>query len=146
MLDWLWQLVDWLRHLNPYQAIALSVGLFLVGFFGSIAFVSWVILRLPPTYFQNKHPTAFWSDRHPLLRWSALVIKNLIGVLLILIGIILALPGVPGQGVLTILIGVMLVDFPGKRRLEQSIVSRPVVLNAINRLRERRGKEPLVLD
>jgi hypothetical protein len=40
-------------------------------------------------------------------------------------GIILALPGVPGQGILTVLIGVMLLEFPGKRRLERAIVGRP---------------------
>ena len=146
MWDRLGEIIDTLRGLSWYEALALSVGLFLVGFFGSIFFVTWVLVRLPPTYFQSEHPHLFFADRHPVLRWSALIFKNLIGVLLVLIGIILSLPGVPGQGLLTIFIGLMLLDFPGKQRLERSLVRRPVVLSAINRLRERRGKPPLVLD
>jgi len=64
---------------------------------------------------------------------------------LILLGLFLSLPGVPGQGILTILIGVMLLNFPGKRRLERWLVSRPRVLPVINGLRARFGKPPLLL-
>ena len=58
---------------------------------------------------------------------------------------VLTLPGVPGQGMLTILIGLMLLDVPGKRRLERRIVGRRRILQAINRLRKRFGRPPLVL-
>jgi hypothetical protein len=58
-------------------------------------------------------------------------------------GIILSLPGIPGQGVLTILLGIMLSDFPGKVRLERKIVSYPKVREALNLLRSRFGKPPL---
>ncbi len=85
-------------------------------------------------------------ERHPFLRWSGIVVKNLLGLLLIIAGIIMAVPGVPGPGVLTILLGIMLMDFPGKRRLEHKLVSRPRVFAAINQLREKFGKPPLVLD
>jgi hypothetical protein len=61
-------------------------------------------------------------------------------------GIVMSLPGVPGQGVLTILLGVMLLDFPGKRELEAKLVSRPQVYRAVNRLRARYGKPPFLLD
>jgi hypothetical protein len=60
--------------------------------------------------------------------------------------VLLSLPGVPGQGILTILIGVMLLDFPGKRRLERWLVRRPAVFKGINRIRARFDKPPLVLD
>jgi len=59
------------------------------------------------------------------------------------LGIVLSLPGIPGQGVLTILLGIMISDFPGKERLERKIVSYPKVLEALNKLRERFGKPPL---
>ncbi|MBA3256811.1 MAG: hypothetical protein H0T64_09210 [Pyrinomonadaceae bacterium] len=72
--------------------------------------------------------------------------KNLLGVVLVVVGILLSLPGVPGQGILTILLGVMLLDFPGKPRLEHWLVSRPKILQAINRLRHRFSKPALVLD
>jgi hypothetical protein len=70
----------------------------------------------------------------------------LLGAFLVLLGIVLSLPGVPGQGVLTILLGVMLLDFPGKRGLELKLVSRPKVLNTINRIRHRFDRPPLLLD
>jgi hypothetical protein len=62
------------------------------------------------------------------------------------LGIVLSLPGVPGQGLLTILLGIMIMDFPGKDRLEQKLLSRPSIVNAINRLRARFDKPPLVLN
>jgi hypothetical protein len=145
-MDALRNLIEWLRALNWYEALGLSVVLFCIGFFGSIAFVSWVVVRMPVTYFQTGHNHVFLPERHPILRWTGRIVKNLVGVLLVGIGIILSLPGVPGQGILTILIGVMLLDFPGKRWLEQKLVSRPMVFRAVNRLRERWGRPPFVLD
>jgi len=72
--------------------------------------------------------------------------KNALGVVLVVIGILMSIPGVPGQGILTILLGIMLLDFPGKRTLEYKLVTRPQVLNTINRLRHRFGKPSLVLE
>jgi hypothetical protein len=146
MLESLQNLIEWARRLSWYEALAISVILFLIGFFGSIAFVTWVLVQMPTTYFQKGHQHIFWAERHPVLRWTGHIAKNLAGVLLVAIGIILSLPGVPGQGVLTILIGIMLLDFPGKRWLERKLVSRPVVFRAVNRLRHRWGKPPFELD
>ena len=72
--------------------------------------------------------------------------KNMLGVALVILGIIMSLPGVPGQGLLTILLGLMLLDLPGKRGWEQKLVKRPKVLQTINQLRGKFGKPPLVLD
>ena len=58
----------------------------------------------------------------------------------------LAMLVLPGQGLLTILIGLMLLDFPGKRRLERRIVARPAILAMLNRMRARRGRDPLRVD
>lgn len=49
-------------------------------------------------------------------------------------------------GVLTILLGLIMVDIPGKRPLEARIIQRPSVLAAINKLRAKYDKPPLVLD
>ncbi|MCA1573007.1 MAG: hypothetical protein LC770_00390, partial [Acidobacteria bacterium] len=80
------------------------------------------------------------------IRWLAIIGKNLLGVVLVVAGILLSLPGVPGQGILTILLGVMLLDFPGRPRLEHWLVSRPRILRTINKLRHRFSKQALVLD
>ena len=73
------------------------------------------------------------------------VLRNALGLVLVILGLLLSLPGVPGQGVLTMLIGLMLMDFPGKRRLELKLVARPGVLEAMNRMRAWLRRPPLVL-
>jgi hypothetical protein len=62
------------------------------------------------------------------------------------LGLLLSLPGIPGQGLLTVLIGLMLVDFPGKLRLERWLIGLPRVLQTVNRLRQRYGRPPLILE
>ena len=120
--------------------------LFIVTFAGSLGMVSLMLVRIPATYFHSSHDRALWVDRHRAVRWSGMLMKNLIGVVLIILGIIMSLPGVPGQGILTILLGLMLLDVPGKRSWEQKLVRRPKVLQTINQLRGKFGKPPLVLD
>ena len=124
----------------------IGVVLFIVTFAGSLGLVSFMLVRLPATYFHSSHDRAFLVDRHRAVRWSGMLMKNLIGGLLIVLGIIMSVPGVPGQGILTILLGLMLLDVPGKRRWEQKLVKRPKVLQTINQLRGKFGKPPLVLD
>ena len=122
--------------------IALGLAVFLISLFGSIAVAGAVLVRLPPTYFLEEANDRARAQRTGA-QWLMAIAKNLLGAALVVIGIILSLPGVPGQGVLTILIGVMLLDIPGKRRLERKIVCRKSVLDAINRMRARFGREPL---
>ena len=77
---------------------------------------------------------------------DAELLKNILGVLLIILGLLLSLPGVPGQGLLTILLGLIMIDIPGKRPIEAKIISRPTILAAANQLRAKYKKEPLILD
>jgi len=126
--------------------VILAVSLFIVTFAASAGIISFILVKLPPDYFQESHSRAFWSDRRPALRWLGLIGKNVLGVLLVLLGIVMSVPGIPGQGFLTILLGIMLLDLPGKRRLEQKILGQPKVLEKINRLRQKFGKPPLLLD
>jgi hypothetical protein len=51
----------------------------------------------------------------------------------------------PGQGVLTILAGITLLNYPGKRRLELWLVRRPAIHRAIDWIRRRAGRAPLEL-
>ena len=77
--------------------------------------------------------------------WAYRVMRTVAGLVLVLLGVLLSLPGVPGQGVLTILAGVMLVEFPGRHRMVRAIFGRPAVLHAVNRLRVRFHRPPLTL-
>ena len=115
-------------------------------FFINLAIVSFILVKLPANHFSKSRKTKFWSGPRPFLHALGIIGKNIAGVLLVALGIVLSLPGVPGQGLLTVLLGIMLVDFPGRHRLEQKLLSRPSIVNAINRLRGRFGKEPLQLN
>jgi hypothetical protein len=129
-----------------WQSVMLGVLIFLVTFGISLAIVSVIMVKIPADYFKEDRPRDLWADRHPAVRVLGVIGKNILGVLLVALGIVMSLPGVPGQGILTILLGIMLLDFPGKRRLEHKLVSRPQVLKTINKLRHRFGKPSLVLD
>jgi hypothetical protein len=124
--------------------VLLGLVVFVVASLGCMAVVSLLPVRLPATYFSDACPRDFLLDGHPVIRGTGSTLKNLLGVLVVILGLILAMPGVPGPGILTMLIGIMPLDFPGKRRLEWWLISRPKVLETINR--RRYGKLPLVLE
>ena len=127
--------------------IAWLTGLSLLMFFGSLVLVTILIVRMPADYFAHrKPPPDSWRGHHPLIRFAVLVIKNVLGVVLVVVGAILSLPGVPGQGLLTILIGLSLLNFPGKRALELRLVSIRPVLKAINWIRAKNHRPPLEID
>lgn len=126
--------------------VLLGVGLFLLSLGLSFAAIAIVMVKIPPNYFSTHYQRDFLPDSPWLVRWGAVIVKNLFGVFLILLGAILSLPGVPGQGILTILLGLIMLDIPGKRPLEAKIISRPAILSAINGLRAKYGKPPLEVD
>jgi hypothetical protein len=126
--------------------VAGGAALFLATFVISIVVIGALLVMLPPTYFLDSHDRGLWIDQHPVIRWTGIVVKNLVGIAIILLGAALSLPGIPGQGLLTILIGLVLLDFPGKRRLERKILQMRRVLQKINSLRQRFGRQPLTLD
>ena len=129
-----------------WQKVFLAVLLFLVTFAISLLIVSFIMVRIPADYFRKDHRRDLWSDKHPAVRFLGVFAKNVLGLVLVALGIVMSIPGVPGQGILTILLGIMLLDFPGKRDLEHKLVSRPRVLKAINKLRHKFGKPALILE
>jgi hypothetical protein len=128
------------------RSVAIGVGIFLVTFSANLALVSLILVKIPADYFKESSRSKFMANHSPVLRVLAIIGKNLAGVLLVILGVLLSLPGVPGQGVLTILLGVMLLDFPGRQRFERWIVSSPKVFKTVNKLRHRFNKPPLELD
>lgn len=127
------------------RSLVLGVVIFVVSFAISLAVVSLILVKIPPDYFNEDRPNKFWSGRHPAIRLLGLIGKNLLGVVLVALGIVMSVPGVPGQGILTILLGIMLLDIPGRQKLERKIVRQPRVLKSINKLRHRFGKPDLEL-
>lgn len=116
----------------------------ILGFVGSLIAIPIILVRLDPRYFHPKHPRTWMEDHHPLLRIMGHVVKNAVGIILLLAGF--AMLFLPGQGILTMLVGISFMDFPGKRRLEAKFIGHPTVLRAINTLREKFGKPPLIVE
>jgi hypothetical protein len=129
-----------------WRGILIGVLIFVVTFTVNLAIVSLILVKIPADHFKTNHQTKFWSGPKPALHAALVIGKNILGILLVAIGIVLSVPGVPGQGLLTILLGVMLLDFPGKRALERKLLNREEIVKAINRLRKRFDKPPLELD
>ena len=127
-----------------WEYILSALGLFAGTFVISIVVIGFLLVRLPANYFLDSHNRDLWIDHHPILQWSGVILKNLSAVALIIVGIVLCF--LPGQGVLTILIGLALLDFPGKRRLERAILRKPGIFDRVNRLRHRYGRPPLVVE
>ena len=113
---------------------------------GSLALAVVVVVAWPPDRFKTLAHPPLREQQHPVLRVLALIGRNLVGLVLVVLGVIMSLPGVPGQGVLVILIGLTLADFPGKRRLELWLLRQPALLRGINKLRARFHKPALELD
>ena len=120
--------------------LVISILMFVV----TLSVIPILVVRMPADYFAEHHPPrGTWRDRHPVIRISLFILKNLCGILLVALGLILSLPFVPGQGLLTILIGVSLLNFPGKRALELRLARARPVRSAINWLRARARRPPL---
>ncbi|PXW85445.1 putative transmembrane protein PGPGW [Nitrosomonas sp. Nm84] len=115
----------------------------IVGFVGTLIAIPWILIRLPSDYFDTRVPRHWMKDRHPVMRIIGLMIKNMIGVVFLLAGFLMLF--LPGQGLLTMLIGISLMDFPNKRKLEARIVGQHTVFNAVNKMRQKFNQLPFTL-
>jgi hypothetical protein len=130
---------------NPTVLITL-MGLSVTSFVVSIIGVPWYVKRLPEDYFSKREQEKFGFDPPAKSVGERLmtVLKNVVGAVLVLAGI--AMLVLPGQGILTLMVGVFVMDFPGKRRFQRRLLAFPVVLENVNKLRERSGEPPLVVE
>jgi hypothetical protein len=131
---------EWVRE---HQGLIWTLGSASIAMvIASLLVIPALIIRIPPDYFTYKiRPPNAWANRHPVIRVAIVGGKNLLGGILALAGIIMF--ALPGQGLLTLLVGVFLLDFPGKYKFEKWLITRPRILNTINWLRKRRGRQPL---
>jgi len=130
---------NWLAH-HPIWVVRLS-SFSLISLILSIACLPTLIARLPSDYFVNQRKTAHWDHPRHLILFG---LKDLFGLTLFLVGLLLLF--LPEQGLLTILIGLMLMNYPGKSRLEQKILRMPGVLASLNWARGHYNMTPLTLE
>lgn len=106
--------------------------------------VSLVLLALPADHYSKGRIAPIVPANGGIVSLFAsgllAVVRNVLGWMFVLAGI--AMLVLPGQGLLSIIAGLVLIDFPGKRRFEHRLLASHVVRDAMNWLRRRAGKPP----
>ena len=108
----------------------------LATFVGTLIVIPFLVIRIPADYFTR-------GKGHAARDHGQSAVRHVLGLLLRylqssgFIGAGLVMLVLPGQGIITILIGLMLMNFPGKHALERRIVQQPAVFRTINWMRER---------
>ena len=126
---------------HPGVLIGLGASSILI-FIISILGISWFVAQIPEDYFlSSKRKPSKWQEQKPILRLAVLFGKNIIGVSLIIGGLLMLV--LPGQGLLTIVTGLLLINYPGKYKLEQKLVAIPSVFRTLNWIRVKANKPPL---
>lgn len=128
----------WFEFAEAHAAILLGISLLTL--IMTFVMLPILITRLPKDYFVEGHRPRPLSQ-HLAVHLLLMAIKNLIGIAFVMLGILLLF--LPGQGLLTLIIGLTIMNYPGKYALERWLVRRPRVLPALNWLRLRHGQPPL---
>jgi len=130
------------QYISTDMLITLTA-LSIVFFVGSLIAIPFILVRLPTDFFDTRVPRRWMEDHHPVLRMLGHVVKNVVGAIFLFAGFLMLF--LPGQGILTMLIGITMLDFPGKRKLEAKMIGQPAVLSTINNMRQKFGKPPLTI-
>ncbi|QMU60857.1 MAG: hypothetical protein GKR92_03770 [Gammaproteobacteria bacterium] len=130
------------NYKNEFFILAwISLALFIV----SIAIIPWIVIKIPEDYFHERYRVRVSKNSgHPLIAQLFTGLKNIAGFIFVVLGVLMLI--LPGQGILTILMGLFLMNFPGKYRLERKIVSLPRILKSLNWIRAKANKAPLMIE
>ena len=126
---------------NVYKNLILwfgSISLFV--FLFSLLSIKWLVSLIPEDYFINKKDSKIKTS-NIFIWYLVLIFNNLIGYSLILGGIMMLV--LPGQGLFTIIIGLMMSNYPGKYSIEKKFIAIPTILKSINWLRRKSNKPPI---
>ena len=116
-----------------------SVAIFVIGLIST----PFIVARIPVDYFTHDRRHCLKENlRHPAIEMIVIVLKNMLGLILLLAGFIMLFT--PGPGLICMLIGLMIMNYPGKYRLERWFIHRPLILHAVNAMREKRNQPPLL--
>lgn len=133
---------SWWQWVLQHKALlaGVSLGFSVVLVVASVVGLPWFIARLPTDYFSRvltqRQPRPSLSAK----QLAARVLRNGVGVILAIAGLVMLV--LPGQGIITLLVALTLVDFPGKRRAERWFVGRAQIRSGLDWVRRRAGKPP----
>ncbi len=126
-------LANWIEA-NIELILFTSVSIFVA----SIILIPLIIIYLPPNYFVQKSE----KKGNVFYCWSKIILKNILGVILISIGLLMVV--LPGPGIIMMIIGLMLVQFPGKRRLKNYFLGNQILRKQLNWIRNKGNKDPFI--
>ena len=131
---------------STHENLLVWMGLIsLIVFIASLASLPWLVALIPEDYFiSSKRQLTSWKNRFPGMWVLVFVVKNTIGYLLLLSGMLMLF--LPGQGVLTMVAGLLMMDYHGKFALERRIALSPSILSKLNWLRKKANRPPLKTD
>jgi len=130
LVNWLTQNTSILATLAAFSFVLLTT---------SLLATPWVLARLPANYFSRPPVVKPRSAR----RICTSVVKTILGSIMVLTGI--AMMFTPGPGLVCLIMGLTLCEFPGKHRLVKRVIRRPSVFSTLNWLRKKASKPPFVL-
>ena len=124
---------------HAYWLMAISILSLIAGVVLTPVFIT----RIPVDYFSHPHRHRLSaSSEHPVMRLLIAGVKNLLGAVLVFVGFLLLF--LPGQGLVMLLVGLMIMNYPGKFTLERWLIQRPHILPAVNWLRAKQDHPPLL--
>jgi len=136
-------LENWIEPLRDHATIIWwASGISAILFVATLIAIPVMLIRMPADYFVSK-PVHDWPARHAAVHISLVVLKNLVGALLLLVGLSMLI--LPGQGLLTMFVGITLLDFPGKRKFELWMINHRPLRRAANWIRGKNNRPPLHL-
>ncbi|MBT3276575.1 PGPGW domain-containing protein [uncultured Candidatus Thioglobus sp.] len=130
-----------LTLVSQYEEIFILVGIVsAVVFVATLLLTPYLLGLIPADYFSANY--AYQVKRKTLLCLLKTTVKTFVGVLLVLAGIIMLVT--PGQGFISIILGIFLMEFPGKRQLEIKFINHNPTFKTLNWLRDKAGKTPFI--
>ncbi len=133
------QMLTWVQSHSTLLLTGLGV-LGVVTFAVSLITLPIIVARLPVDYFVSPRKRSLpWRGEHPLRSTLLVVLRNLLGMFLVFGGLMMLV--LPGQGVLTIVIGLLMIDAPKKRAFQAWLLAWKPVNRGVNWLR-RKAHQP----
>lgn len=149
--DYYSQISTYLMETFGANFIWLTIGLTTAVSIVYFIVISYSITQMDKRYFIRKTIADEGSSENPHVKPSTgsmtyvlHIAKIIAGVFLLVCG--LAMLVLPGQGLITIVIALSLLPFPGKHTLEQKLLSRKSLRSTLNWIRIRAHKDPFIFD
>lgn len=128
---------------HNFHRVAIGLGLLsVVTFLLSLILLPYIIRTIPADYFLQFTAIQPKANAYNLKSLCLCLIRNFFGFILLFCGI--AMLFLPGQGLLTIFFSLLLLSFPGKKRLIRFLTRLTSVRRTINWVRNRANKKPII--